>query len=139
MPRSRKGWLRKFVAINIRFIPHRDQRYPTVGDWFWRYSTLHVRVSDMDNIEYNILVAVHELVEAYLCRRAAVDEQDVTKFDIEFEERRERGEVPENAEPGDDPKAPYYTQHQVATRVEKFLADALGVNWEEYDAVVNSL
>lgn len=126
-------------AIAIRFIPHATQRYPTVGDWFFDGRILRVLVSDMKNFEYNLCVAVHEIVEAVLCDRANVKEEEVTAFDIEFEKRRALHLVGPFDEPGDDPQAPYYSQHQVATSVEKTLAKALGLNWEEYDAAVNSL
>jgi hypothetical protein len=135
----RKGALSFIRAISVRFILHAEQRYPTVGDWFFRYTTLHIRVSDMEREDYNLLVAVHEIVEAFLCKRAEIKEEDVTAFDVKFEQDRANGLHGETDEPGDDPKAPYYTQHQIATQVEKFLAKALSVNWEEYDATVNSL
>jgi hypothetical protein len=135
----RKGALNFIKAINIRFIPHKEQRYPTVGDWFFRYTTLHIRTSIMDKEEYEILVAVHELVEAFLCRRAGVREEDVTAFDIKFEDERAQGLHGPTDEPGDDRAAPYYTQHQIATHVERFLCKALSIDWEEYDAAVNSL
>lgn len=135
----RKGTLSYIKAITIRFIPHSAQRYITVGDWFYRYTTLHIRVSNMTKIEYNVLVAVHEIVEALLCQRAGIKEEDVTAFDKLFEERRAQGLVGSTEEPGDDPKAPYYTQHQIATHVERFLAKALSIDWEAYDHAVNSL
>lgn len=135
----RKGYGESLVAVSIRFIDHVCQRYPTVGDWFWRHTTLHIRISDMKNDQYNMLVAVHEYIEALLCWKNNISEQSVTKFDIQFEDERAQGMHSETAEPGDDMTAPYYQQHQLATRVEKFLAAELGVDWEKYDATVNSL
>jgi hypothetical protein len=129
----------RITAVTLRFIAHVCQRYPTVGDWFWRYTTLHIRVSDMNDDKYNMLVAVHEYVEALLCLKAEVDEKAVDAFDIKFEQDRAKGLHGPDDEPGDDPSAPYYEQHQTATRVEKFLAKELGVDWEKYDATVNSL
>lgn len=135
----RKGSHGNLVAISIRFISHACQRYPTVGDWFWRYSTLHIRVSNMDDDKYNMLVVVHEYIEALLCWKANITEQAVTKFDLQFEDERNQGMHSQTAEPGDDLAAPYYQQHQIASRVEKFLCAELGIDWEEYDAAVNSL
>jgi hypothetical protein len=44
-----------------------------------------------------------------------------------------------NDEPGDHEDAPYYHEHAMATRVEKWLADSIGVNWSDYEYTVNSL
>lgn len=136
---ARKGSHSKLAAVIIRFIDHACQRYPTVGDWFWRHTTLQIRISDMQNHKFNMLVAVHEYIEALGCWEADVDEKDVTAFDMKFEQEREKGLHGPTDEPGDDPAAPYFQQHQLATNVEKYLAIQLGVDWEEYDAKVNSL
>jgi len=135
----RKGSHGRVVAVSIRFIDHVCQRYPTVGDWFWRHTTLHIRVSNMNNDSYNMLVAVHEYIEALLCWQANIQEQSVTKFDMQFEDERNQGMHSPTAEPGDSMAAPYYQQHQIATRVEKFLCQELGIDWEKYDDAVNSL
>jgi hypothetical protein len=39
---------------------------------------------------------------------------------------------------GEDSKAPYYRQHQIATTVERLLAVELGVDWGAYDREVSS-
>jgi hypothetical protein len=127
------------AKVVVRVIPHERQRYPTVGDWFYSGGVLYILVSDMGNEDYHTLVATHEYVEAILCQKAGISEISVTEFDLEFERRREKGEVPEFAEPGNDSQAPYYNQHQFATQIEKILSVKLGVNWEEYDAAVNAL
>jgi ASC-1-like (ASCH) protein len=122
--------------VVVRVIPHRGQRYETVGDWVFSGDRLNIFVSDMRNDDYHQLVAIHEYVEAILCRKAGITEESVTAFDVEFEKNRSEGNTDE---PGNDPSAPYYTQHRVATEVEKFLASYLRVDWEAYDATVNSL
>ena len=127
------------LKLVVRVIPHEQQRYPTVGDWYYSRGFLHICVSDMRNPHYHFLVAVHEWIEAVLCEKAGITEAAVTAFDLEFEERRARGEVEPFAEPGNDETAPYYNQHQLATQIEKILSVKLGVNWEEYDAAVNAL
>ncbi|HEY1645805.1 MAG TPA: hypothetical protein VGF75_05550 [Candidatus Saccharimonadales bacterium] len=122
--------------VSISVIPHKDQRYETVGDWLYIGNSLHIFVSDMGNDNYHQLVAIHEYIEALLCRAAGIAEEDVTAFDKAFEEKRESGN---NEEPGNDPKAPYYAQHQFATQIEKILSVKLGVDWETYDEAVNAL
>ena len=114
----------------------KKMRYETVGDWYDDGEHLTVKVADMGNDDYHLLVLIHELVEAYLCRKAGVKEEDVSAFDIEFEKNRKEGNTDE---PGDEPEAPYFLQHQSATRVERQLAAELGVNWNEYDEFVCNL
>lgn len=121
--------------------PQDEQRYDTVGDWRYRTTEymlpyLDITVSDMDNSDYEFLVAIHELVEAHLCRKRGIKEEDVTAFDEAFEKLRKEDNFDE---PGNDVRAPYYKEHQFATMVEKLIALEIGVNWDEYDKTVNSL
>ena len=122
------------MNIQAKTINSNLHRYKTCGDWWFNNDDLEVRVSDMNNWKYQLLIQVHEIIEAALCKDKGIKEEDVTAFDIEFEENRPDGNMDE---PGNDPQAPYYTQHQYATIIEKDLARALGVDWETYDKFVN--
>jgi hypothetical protein len=120
------------MRITIETILHEDQRYPTVGDWlFLDPYHLLIRVSEMGDWRYEAAVAVHELVEAMLCKQDDVAEAVVDAFDMGFGS--------EHGEPGDDPAAPYHRQHCFATAVERMFIAALGVPWAEYDAAVEKL
>lgn len=118
--------------IIVKTIPHSEQRYETVGDWFWDAdtATLRVMVSDLKNWKEEALVAIHEIIEAVLCEGAGIKVHSVDNFDMNF-----KGD----GEPGDDPKAPYHEQHRFATRVEKNLARELNVKWREYDKHIDDL
>jgi hypothetical protein len=126
--------------VNIKTIPHTEQRYPTVGDYWWagdtETGTLEIRVSDMGDRRMEALVAFHEFFEAVACTYSGIREEEITDFDIKFEAAREDGNTDE---PGNDPRAPYHKQHILAGVCERKLADELGVNWGEYDEKVNSL
>jgi hypothetical protein len=157
-----------FAAVAI---PHDAQKYDTVGDWHFSgagvAASTHVTVSTLPSREHEILVAVHELIEAELCRKAGITPEQVTAFDEGFEKRRqetiarlerelgravagqhtrksvallkaELRDAKEN-EPGDDPEAPYHAQHQFATKIERQLATALGVDWKAYEAEISAL
>jgi hypothetical protein len=125
------------MNICVKVIPHSEHRYITVGDWWWdETGNLQIRVSAMDDWRYEALVAFHEEYEALACKRAGVLESEVTAFDKEYENQRKQEDF---SEPGDCPRAPYYIQHQQATICERQLALALGVNWEVYEAKINSL
>ena len=127
--------------IRIEFIDHEQQSYSTSGDWKFLPSQedpdmLVVYVSSMGDLDMQLCVAIHELIEARLCMKDKIKESDVTDFDIAYEEKRPRDDY---SEPGNDPDAPYHEQHLVATEVEEKVADALEVNWRLYAEKINQL
>ena len=125
------------MNISIKIVPHEEQKYRTVGNWFFvENGDLQIEVSKLSDWRYEMLVAVHELYETILCEQDGVTQQAVDEFDKAFEANRAPGD---ESEPGDDPRAPYRRQHFRATNIERQLADALGVNWEEYETELNSL
>lgn len=114
-------------------IPHKKQRYPTSGDYYKKNGELHIRVSKM-NSKHEFLIFIHELIEWFLIDQKGIPIKSIDDFDILYEETKT-----DNSEPGNDPNAPYYEEHQFATLIEKLLAEKLGVNWLKYDENVNSL
>lgn len=127
------------MKITIRTIPHREQRYPTCGDWqFVEPNHLLISVSDMGNDDYAFLVGIHEAIEAWIAvkRSGPEVEKALDAFDMAYEDARKDGDV---IEPGDDAKCPVYLEHQVATGVERILAGLLGVDWNTYNGEVESL
>jgi len=134
------------VRIEFKVIPHKEQRYETVGDWVDGKRVLKVRVSDLKDGRMEVLVFLHELIEAMLCKTAGVSQEEVDRWDEAYEvarAKRGRKVAPCKCaffvEPGEDPHAPYFLQHAVATQCEKMLAKALDVDWEEYGRKVESL
>ena len=125
------------MNIDIKVIPHNQQRYETVGDWFYTKSgNLSIRVSELGDWRYELLVAIHELIEVALCRYSHITQLQADNFDIAYEKARKRGD---ESEPGDDPACPYRIQHLLATGIEKILAALLNVDWQAYDKKVMSL
>jgi hypothetical protein len=141
------------VIINV--IEHDEQPYDTVGDWRFEGEdgkpikqeealskantcgcVLRINVSRMGNWKYEMMVAVHELVETLLCMKDCVDVETVDAFDKEFEAKRAESD---EREPGDDAEAPYMKQHCVATGVERILCAAMGEGWTAYDLAVMGL
>jgi hypothetical protein len=153
------------VRIVIDTIPHKQQRYDTVGDWRWpNYCRLEKRITDPDlcisvsnlgDWRMEVLIAVHELIEALLCKTDGVSEAEVDYFDMNWSpvktgptSIKEVGgaamgfavtEYRGCEEPGDDPDAPYYEQHQRASGYERLLAADLEVNWAEYEQALDAL
>ena len=125
------------MKIQLRTIPHSEQRYETVGDWEnLPDGSLRISVSDMGNDDYAFLVAIHELVEVWLCNKRGITDEAVSAFDIEYEKNRPEGD---ESEPGDHPDAPYRKEHFFATNIERMIALELGVDWKLYSERVESL
>lgn len=124
------------VIVSVEVISHAAQDYETVGNYRTENGTLRVFVSDMGNPDFEFLVAIHELVEAYLCKKRGITDEVITDFDKTFEVARAPGNV---SEPGDDPASPYQNEHCLATAVERMTCAALGVKWAEYEKAVLSL
>lgn len=125
-------------TVSIKIIPHKEQRYPTAGDWIWNpfEGDLQIRVSATEDWRESLAVAIHELVEATLCIQDHVNADSVDSFDMFFEKNRKPDDC---SEPGDDPRAPYYGQHQVATNVEHVVTTALGLHWDTYNEHLGEL
>ncbi|MDE2100972.1 MAG: hypothetical protein KGL39_27245 [Patescibacteria group bacterium] len=126
-----KGRGVKSVAIHV--VKAHEQRYPTTGDWVYDPRSQHINifVTETGDWREEQAVAFHEYCEALLCVQHGVDPDSVDEFDQHFEETRDLRD--DDGEPGDDLKAPYYLEHQVATSVEHILATHLGLHWNTYD------
>ena len=126
------------LRMNIETVPHEAQRYPTVGDyWLDENGVEQIRVSEMIDWRYEVLVAVHEIVEMALTRQRGIEEQHISEFDIRFEQDKAKGLV--SGEAGDNANAPYRKEHFFATSLERLFAAELGVDWSEYDRYVDAL
>jgi len=133
----------KKLVIDIRSIPEAMHRYPTEGDWWFDNTTvigndsvLHVRVSDNQPYNSQVSIALHEAIEAILCRENGVTGAEVDKWDKEYEDYRglltpesDNDEVAlpcgcsvtATSEPGDDIHSPYYRYHVAATLCESLI------------------
>jgi len=131
------------MIIDYQIIPHRRQRYDTVGDYYGKHGAWNFRVSRMKDYRYEVLVFLHEIIEFMLVRLAGIKLRDIDRWDRDYEKWRQDDSAPCGCklyeEPGDDPHAPYHLQHVTATKCERLIADALGVKWSEYNAAVEAL
>jgi hypothetical protein len=124
--------------FNVSQVPHRKQRYETVGDWI-PGKPAEIRVSKMKDQRYEFLVALHEMIEFELFKMHGITDREVVAFDVNFEAERRLNLHPFDAEPGDHPKAPYRSEHEFATMVEMMVAQKLGVSWSDYEKTILSL
>jgi hypothetical protein len=113
------------ASVLIKFVPPSEARYRTIGDWFFTFpGDLTIQIADTGNWIYNLLVAIHELIEVFLCQIAGVTEKQVDRFDLAHQA---------DEDPGSHPKAPYHDQHMIAMGVEMILSAKAGVKWRKYE------
>jgi hypothetical protein len=135
------------MNIKLITIPHNKQRYSTCGDWIVKRGKLQeIRVSDMNNDDYVFAVAIHEAIEAWLCLKNGVGQAEVDTFDKNYEKARVSGikapcgcKPTAVSEPGNDKHAPYGKYHRFATKIEKMIIFAMGIEWKIYNDFVDSL
>lgn len=121
------------IQIEAKSIPHNEQRYETVGDWYYSNGVRTFRVSEFGNKDYEFMILLHEMVEQHLCEKRGISQESVDAFDIQFEKDRQEGN---EDEPGDEQSAPYYREHQFATIIERMMCQELGIDWKEYEKSV---
>jgi hypothetical protein len=127
----------KPMMITIETVPTAKLRYATAGDWqFKSDGSLHITVTQMSDRRYEFLVAVHELVEALLCKQAGVSQAAVDAFDKAYETKRPPTD--KDSEPGNAAGAPYRREHVIASVTERLAAELLNVDWSRYSAEVAS-
>ena len=121
------------MRIVVEVIKPNKQRYNTVGDWQFEgkeEEILHVRVTHLPDSTWRgeAAIAVHEIVEAILCKYTGVTGEEVDAFDMAYDA------MEATCEPGDHPQSPYRHEHAIATVVERLMVEALGLNWAKYEA-----
>ena len=125
------------MRITIQTVKHEEQRYPTCGDWqLGANNDVTILVSETGDWRSNMLVGIHELVEAFLCSANGITTAEVDAFDIEFERRRTQDSL---EEPGDHPDAPYHVEHRIADTVERLVAIHAGADWHEHEQKIAAL
>ena len=133
--------IRPFDKIEIEFIEHGRQRYPTCGDWRIVHGmadekVMLISVSRVGDWRSECLVALHELAELIMCQANGITPEVVDKFDMDYEAARKPGD---ESEPGDMKAAPYFTQHGLATAIERMAATQMGITWPEHEKKIGSI
>ncbi len=116
--------------IIIKVIPHHEQRYATLGDYWFDGRDLQIRVSDTADERMNFAAMLHELVEVALCIDRGISEPDILAFDMDH---------PEADDPGHLPNAPYHKEHVFAECIERLFAQEIGLNWQAYDKAAEAM
>ncbi len=122
-----------FTVINS--IPHKNQRYDTVGDWQETFSGrpgefLRFKISRM-NLISEFAVLIHEMIEWFFCKLAGITSEQVDAWDM--------GEGKDLDDPGSDPRAPYHLQHMFALQVERMIVEQAGITWEIHEEALDNV
>ena len=114
------------MRIEIKSVDPSAIRYNTCGDWIWLPDgSLLVNVPDyggQDNSAF--LVAIHEIVEAWLCRKHGITEEEVSNWDKNHLDADEPAEVA---------GSPYMDEHSIATQVELKVCAGLNLDWNKHN------
>jgi hypothetical protein len=118
------------MNAKITITEPKDMRPEVDGvDWFWTpQGDLEVQIAPMSDWRYEMLLAVHELTEAIMCKHNGVTQKQVDEFDQEYDKTHTT-----DCNAGDDTAAPYKREHCFATAIERILCAELGVDWKTYD------
>lgn len=123
----------------VNFEVSKDVRCAQAGDWkFTPEGGLIVTAVPLADPRHSLLIQFHEFVEAATCQHRGITDEEVTAFDTMFEEERSKGLHSETEEDGDDPRAPYFREHQLATILERVMAANLDVGWKEYEQAISA-
>lgn len=89
--------------------------------------------------DYQFLDLTRREIEEYLCARDGVDEEAIRVFTERFNKMKE--EFPDlvgHMESGDHADAPHNKQHKIAVMMEKWLADNMQIDYEQYQKTIYS-
>ena len=113
--------------IIVNTIPHKKQRYDTVGDWPSPVSGIqHFFISSMKKRAYEVAVFTHELIEEEWCTENNITPQIVDDWDMLY-----TGKYTDD--PGADPKCPYHKGHMLGLKAERFVIEKVfNLSWKEY-------
>ncbi len=117
------------MNILVKIIPIAEMRYPTLGDYYVdpkdRNLTIICLPEELHEPARSALL-VHELVEMKLCLQHGISFESIDEWDKWFEVNGE------GDEPGEDPRAPYFKEHAVASQIESLFLANTGLDLSEY-------
>lgn len=131
---------KKTNEINIEFVPLEDMRYSSLGDYFYKNGVLHFKIVDTRNPLYNKIILIHEMIEQTLTEARGLKEEQILKYDLEFENLRKAGKVGEDDEPGEGKGSPYRREHILAEIVERLMLNHLDQKtFNEYTDIISKV
>jgi hypothetical protein len=121
------------VKIVSTELPHREQRYDTVGDYqveqsefsneeIWRF-----KISRTGDWRASAAIFLHEYIEAMLTKARGISVERIDEWDAR------KTTLTKTQEPGDQPGCPYRLEHRFAENLERLFVAELGLTWQEYE------
>jgi hypothetical protein len=108
--------------IVIERIEKEKHRYDTLGDWYYDDEGAMQIKTTGETEDEAFLIALHELVEYWLCKKRGITVEEVDKFDFQWALEHPSDDT---LEPGDDERAPYKKEHAFAMIVENMMKEEL--------------
>lgn len=131
---------KKTRQIEVEFVPLQEMRYESLGDYFYKHGVLHFKIADTGNPLYNKIILIHEMIEQTLTEAKGIKEEQILKYDLEFEALRKAGKVGENDEPGEGKGSPYRREHVLSEIVERLMLNHLGQKtFDEYTEIISKV
>lgn len=125
--------MKHLPTICIDTIEHRLQNYDTAGDYYSRGDKQwFLRVSKLPDWKMEAAIVIHELMEMFLTKANGIDWGVIDEFD-------KNGEGKDHPDPGTLKSAPYHKEHKFATKIEKMFCKEIGLDWDEYNEVLDGL
>lgn len=126
--------------IVVKTVPNEEIKIRhgfTGADWWWEGDTLQVRVAaELTDWKERAALIVHEVAEALISRDMGITVTQVDDYDAKFE-REHPGDGTTNV--GDIDDCPYRQPHNYATAIERVLASAMNISWQNYDDRLSQL
>lgn len=127
------------MDIIIKAIPNKEiskrEGFTGADWWFDKEGNLQVRVAkEINDWREECCLALHEMVEAIICKHVGVPTREVDDFDREYQKNHM---VDLNG--GDESNCPYRIPHSFATSAERMVAGVLNVFWNSYDRKIGGL
>jgi hypothetical protein len=116
--------------ITIKFVDKDQIRNEGCGDYLYDpEGNLIVKayLKDDNSYDYAFLIAIHELVEAWLTNHRGIEEQDIDEYDRMIVER---GGVADEA--GNEFDCIYKKEHRFSENIERQIAHEMNIDWFDY-------
>jgi hypothetical protein len=133
------------IDIRIKSIPIEQMRIPgSLGDYWYEDDrgnidpagmVLQIRVAEYGNVDWETLIAGHEMREEWLTKRQGLTEPEIQAFDKMWDKEHHGT----NEEVGFDPRAPYVTEHTYADAVERMDVAIAGLTMAAYEEATAAL
>lgn len=124
----------------FKTVTMKEQPFLTQGDWQTdKDGNMVSTIAECEDWRFWAIVAIHEMVEYFICKLRGVTIEDCNKFDAMYEEGYRSGKIPLDKEAGYDKRCPYHRGHVWGDRFAWVLAKLLRVKIKDYNRYMDKL